>query len=141
MKREDLLVPIRFRFTDPDDVKTYTDEWITYSEADLVHLPVDKLVELESVLGLTIPRLMNLWRGDSVLGTLAGCWVALHLANPEMAGPWEEFKPMIMLLEWSKVPAEPSTGDAEVDLGKEQSADGSPEPTPDRTSIVSLDLG
>jgi hypothetical protein len=106
MDEKRLLAPMRFRFTEPEDVKRWGDRWFVYDEHRLVRAPARDLVALEAELGLTLVEAMNGFRADSALGNLAGCWMAVRAVDPQLAGPFDDFTPMIMLITYEAVPAE-----------------------------------
>ena len=105
MKQESLLRPLRFRFTADDDVKLYGDGWYVYDESELVRLPFRKLIALEAEVG-RLADVMNGVRGDTIAGTAAGVWLAVHLADADLAGKFADFDPVVLLLEWDEAAPE-----------------------------------
>lgn len=116
MDEKRLLAPLRFRFTEPEDTGRYGARWYVYDEHKLVRKPARDLVGLEAELGMTLISAMNGFRADSALGNLAGCWMAVREVDPERAGLFDDFSPMIMLVAYEPVPAD------EVDQGKAEEA-------------------
>lgn len=100
------LIRMRFKFTEPADVQAYGDGWWIYDEAAIVRRPARELVRLETEIGMVLSAIMNGMRDDSVMGTLAGTWIAIRLADPDIAGPFDAYSPIVMLTDWSKVPDE-----------------------------------
>lgn len=120
MQEKSLLAPIRFRFVDEADVARWGAEWYVYDEGAIVRAPARDLVALERELGMTLISAMNGFRDDSVLGNLAATWLAVRAVDPKLAGPFDDFTPLIMLINYESVPDE-----AEVDEGKDE---GTPPP-------------
>ncbi len=108
------LIKLQFRFTEPADVQTYGDRWWVYDEAAIVRRPARELVKLEVEIGMALPAVINQMRDDLVMGTLAGTWLAIRLADPDIAGPFDVYSPVVLLTEWSKVP-EPDEPKADLD--------------------------
>jgi len=106
MDEKRLLAPMRFRFTEPEDVKRWGDRWYVYDEHKIVRAPARDLVALEAELGMSLVAAMNGFRSDTALGNLAGCWMAVRDVDPNLAGPFDDFSPMIMLITYEAVPAE-----------------------------------
>jgi len=105
MDERRLMAPIRFRFTEPEDIERWGGDWYVYDEHKLVRKPARELVQLEAELGMTLINAMNGFRSDSVLGNLAGCWMAVREVDAERAGPFDDFSPVIMLITYEAVPA------------------------------------
>lgn len=120
IKAEDAMGPVECRFTDPQDVDKYGDNWYRYSEEDLIRKPARELIVLERQLGMPIADVMNGMRMSTVLGDTAAAWLAVRAVDAERAGEFREFNPLTMLILWR---------DAEVavDEGKDQ-ADGQDRP-------------
>jgi hypothetical protein len=104
------LNPVEFRFSDPADVEKYGDRWFRYSELEIMRLPARELIELEGMLGMPIPDMMNGMRMSSILGDTAGAWLGVRAVDEKLAGDFDSFNPITMLIEWR--PA--------VDEGKDQ---------------------
>jgi hypothetical protein len=129
--------PLEFCFTDPDDVARYGDRWFTYSEPDLIRRSARELIELEAELGMPLVDVMNGARMRSVLGNLAAAWLGVRDFDPKLAGPFDEFTPLVMLINWR---AKADEGKAEAGTEPEVTepatqelpATGSPEPGPSR---------
>jgi hypothetical protein len=126
MDERRLLAPLRFRFTEPEDVERYGPGWFVYDEHKIVRKPARDLVSLEAELGMPLIAAMNGFRQDSALGNLAGCWIAVREVDPERAGPFDDFSPMIMLIAYESVPAE----EAE-DAGKAEDPEADTPAAPD----------
>lgn len=67
-----------------------------------MNLPARELMRLEDAMQTSIVDVMNGLRRNTVMGDLAGTWLAVHLADPDKAGPFEEYEPHVMHLEWRK---------------------------------------
>lgn len=94
------LNPTEIQFRDEEDVKKYSDRWWVYDEAAIIRMPARKLIELEMKLGMGVYDVMNGARARTVLGNVAAAWIAIHLADPDLAGEFDEFNPLIMMAEW-----------------------------------------
>lgn len=94
--------PLEVRFTHEEDLGKYGDGWYRYDEMAIMNLPVRELIALEAYLGMPIVDVMNGVRASTTLGDLAGCWLAVHLADPGRAGNFASFEPHVMWLEWRK---------------------------------------
>ncbi len=104
-----ILKPFRVRLTDPDDVAKYGDRWWVYDEAAIVRLPLDELAAIEAqIYPIRLKGAMEDSRQDGVMGDLIALWVAMRMAaDPEHpAPPFADFKPLIMLADWQRVPDE-----------------------------------
>lgn len=109
-----ILKPWRVRVTDPDDVARYGDRWWLYDEAAIMRLPVDELRAIEAeIYPVRLKAAMQDNREDGLTGELVAVWVAMRMAaDPEHPAPaFADFKPLIMLADWQRVP------DGEVDPG------------------------
>lgn len=131
MRESALLRPLRFRFTEPDDARRYGDDWHVYDEAKLVRLPVRELVKLEIEIGMPLVNVLEGVRRETVLGYLAGTWLALRLQNPDLAGPFDDYAPVAMLIVWDRMPpaAEPKA-DLQAPLDPTPTADSPTSPAP-----------
>jgi hypothetical protein len=115
-----LLKPLRFRFTDAQDIADYGERWYIYDESAITSMRARDLMPLEQELGLPLADVMNGVRQSSIMGDMAGAWLALKL-DPEFgdkAPAFADFNPVVMLLKWSAVPAE------EMEAGKEETSSG-----------------
>ncbi|MCW2768474.1 MAG: hypothetical protein JWO11_4433 [Nocardioides sp.] len=106
--------PWQLRFTDPDDIKVYGDGWYVYDEAQIVRLDARRLVALEVQIGRPMAAVIDANRAGSVFGELAAAWLAVHLVDPGLAGEFDQFSPLIMLVDWERSP-EPETPKADLD--------------------------
>lgn len=113
MHDRELLPALRVKFTDPADVATFGEGWFIYDERALVRKPARELIAIEEETGLAMPQAMNEMRRSSVLGDLFGAWVAVREHDPKLAGPFEDFSPLVMLLEWERVPEDAEAGKGE----------------------------
>lgn len=98
MKRSELLADLEFRFTEPEDMEKYGDDWFTYSELDIATLPSRRQIQLEQIIDSPIAAVMDGIRASSTFGDLAGTWIALTLAGRDI--PWSSYNPKVMLAEW-----------------------------------------
>jgi hypothetical protein len=109
-----ILKPWRVRLTDPDDVARYGGRWWVYDEAAVMRLPVDELRAIEAqIYPIRLKGAIDDNRESGVMGELIALWVAMRMAaDPEHPAPrFADFKPLIMLADWQRVP------DEEVDPG------------------------
>lgn len=109
-----ILKPWRVRLTDPDDIARYGDRWWVYDESAVMRLPVDELAAIEAqIYPIRLKGAMEDYRQDGVMGDLIALWVAMRIAaDPAHPAPaFADFKPLIMLADWQRVP------DEEVDPG------------------------
>lgn len=112
-----LLAPLRFRFTDPDDVAQFGDGWWTYDEAEITRLRGRELIALEEALDLSVRVVIRGFRADATAATMAAMWIALHRAGHPVA--WADFNPVVMATDWERVP------DAPLDSGEAPEPDSS----------------
>lgn len=126
MNRESILKPLRFRFHHEPDAKTYEPpdgEWWTYDEAVITALPFKQLVAIERQLGgTTIPAAMQGLRDDTIIGRHACSWLAMHIADPDAAGPYEAYWPRVLLIEWQRVPEETPAAADPLDSASSESS-------------------
>lgn len=125
MRSVALAKPHRFRFTEPADVKAYGDGWHLYDEAQIVRLPARQLMRLETEVGRPVVDVIDLFRADYTFGRLAGTWIALHLEDPALAGPFAGYEPVVMLLDFEQVEPEEDMG-APLDPTPSESSQDSP---------------
>src|SRR5688500_1504884 len=102
MQSRALMAPVRFRFTEPDDVKAYGDNWYVYDESRIVRLPARELIKLETEVGQPMANVLEGFREDAVSGRLPATWIAVHLQDPSIAGPYRDYSPVVMLLDFDK---------------------------------------
>jgi hypothetical protein len=119
-----ILRPLRFRFQDADDVERFGDGWHVYDEGRIVRLPARELVALEIELGMPIVGVVQGMRTESVLGYLAGTWLALRMEDPALAGRFDDYTPIAMLIVWDRIPDDEPKADMSGPL----------EPTPSESS-------
>lgn len=125
MRSVGLMKPYRFRFTEPDDVKQFGEDWFVYDEARIVRLPARQLARYEAQLGTPIVAVVDGFRDDTVLGRLAATWLALHMHDPDLAGPYDAYSPVVLLMRFEPVP------DDEVPAESREAASDPLEPTSD----------
>ncbi len=100
------LPAIRFRFTEADDVKKYGDDWYVFSEGDVLRRRARDLVEIEGEIGLPLVNAFNGFRASTVLGDMCAAWIAVRDKDAELAGPFDDFNPVIMSIQWEEVKLE-----------------------------------
>lgn len=92
-----LSPPLRFRLHE-DDWGRYGEAWCVYDEAAIVRLPVGELKAIEDAVGMSVPAMMNRWRGQYVDGMLAQMWVARRMSG--ITEDLADFEPLAFLAEW-----------------------------------------
>jgi hypothetical protein len=117
------LDPIWFRFTDPQDIGKYGEQWMAYDESRLMRLPGRTLLGFEESMDMPLVKVMNEFRKDTTIGDLAVAWLSLAMLDPARAGAWDEFNPIVNLIEW--------TGTDPVGKGE------GPETAPESSSTIS----
>lgn len=122
-----LLKPMRLRFTHPDDVAAYGDRWLVYDEAAWTMLPARTLMKLEIEIGIPLVDVMTGVRQSSTFGDMAAAWLAMELDPQYVAPPFSEFNPIVMMIEWDRVPVDEESG---KDEGPSLPA-SAPDPVPD----------
>lgn len=98
-----LIKPWRFRFTEPDDVRQFGDGWFVYDEAQIVKLPLRQLAALETELGMTLVSAIDGFRTDTVMGRAACTWLAIRAQDPDLAGPFADYSPAVLLARFEQV--------------------------------------
>jgi hypothetical protein len=122
-----LAAPYRFRFTEPEDVKQYGDGWFVYDEARVVRLPARSLARYEARIGMPIAQVIDGFRQDSVMGRLAATWLALHMHDPDLAGDFDQYSPVVLLMRFEPVPdGELPAESREAAAPLDSTPDGSP---------------
>lgn len=117
MHDRNLLPSLRVRFTEPADVAAFGEGWFIYDERAIVRKPARDLIAIEEEVGLAMPQIMNEMRRSSVMGDLAGAWIAVREQDAKLAGVFEDFSPLVMLMEWERVPEDVEAGKgAPIDL-------------------------
>ncbi len=129
------IPPIRFQFTDPDDIKAYgnpdnPEGWWVYDEAAITALPIARLAALEDALPIQLLSAMQGLRHETIIGMHTATWLAIHLARPEIAGPFAEYNPKVMLIYFEQVPDDEPVEEAADPLASEGSATSSPTESP-----------
>lgn len=104
-----LRVPMRFRFTEPDDVATYGDQWWVWDEAAVLGLKGRELIAIEETVGPVMGVLRRLRQVDqSTLPTMQAMWIAVTRAGREVV--WDDFNPAVFAAEWEAAPPDPLDG-------------------------------
>lgn len=101
------LPPVWFRFTDENDKGKYGDGWFKYDESSILLKSARELISLETDLGMPIVAVMNGFRESTVLGDTAIAWLGVRDRDPAMAGDFDQFDPITMMIEWVKENPEP----------------------------------
>lgn len=136
MRGSQVLNPVEFQFTDPEDVAKYGDRWYRYSEAELIRRPARELVKLEAELGMPLVDAMNGMRMSSVLGDLASTWIGVRDYDVKLAGPFDEWSPLTFLVTWRPAVDEGKAEPAETETDTPPPlGDGSPDSGPSRPEI------
>lgn len=132
MKAEDVMAPVRFRFTEEGDRERFGDGWYVYAEEDLIRTPAKELMALEREMGNAIAGVMNGMRASTVFGDTACAWLGVRAKDRNLAGPFAEFNPCTMLIEWAKADEDAEDGEP----GKEPGPDPvtPSEPSGEKTS-------
>jgi len=120
------LPPVEFRFTDPEDVAKYGDRWYRFAEGDVIRRRARDLIELEEQLGMTMIDTLNGMRMRTTLGELAVAWLGVREVDEDLAGEFDEFNPLTMLITWRP-------WQAPVDEGKDEPAEDTQPPPADTT--------
>lgn len=133
MRASEALPAVEFQFTDPDDVAKYGDGWYRFSERDLIRRRARDLIQLEAELGMPIIDAMNGGRASTALGDLACTWIGVRDVDPKLAGPFDEYNPLVMQVAWRRAvdegKAEDRTEPAETEtVTPEPAAEASPRP-------------
>lgn len=100
-----LLAPFRFRFTDPTDVAAYGDGWWTWDESEITGLRGREIIALETAVDMPLVAIIQGMHNDATLATMAAMWIALHRGGH--AVNWEQFDPIVLAVDWERVPAAP----------------------------------
>lgn len=139
------LPSVWLRFTDVDDQKKYGEGWYEYDESWILIRPARDLIRLETELGMPLVSVMNGFRDSTALGDTAAAWIAIRDRDPIVAGPFDQFNPIIMQVEWSKTDPTPvGKARAERDTSPKLAASDSPtaasytDTTPAPTDTVAL---
>ncbi len=100
------LPAIRFRFTEEDDVKKYGEDWYVFSEGDVLRRRARLLVEIEGELGLPLVSAFNGFRASTVFGDMCAAWIGVRDKDAELAGPFDDFNPVVMSIQWEEAKPE-----------------------------------
>lgn len=127
--------PVWLRFTDPEDMGKYGDGWYRYDEGSVLRLRARDLIELETEIGIPIVALMNGFRESTVLGDTAAAWLAIRAVDPARAGDFDQFNPIVMLIEWSRAKPEPDPKDGEPESSLAPAESSSTTVAPSQSTI------
>lgn len=133
------IPPIRFQFTDPDDAKAYANPddpegWWVYDEAAITSLPVGRLVDLEDALPIQLLAAMQGLRDETIIGMHTATWAVIHLARPEIAGPFSSYSPKVMLIHFAPVESDVEDAADPLDQAGSDTSSETASPTASRKS-------
>lgn len=117
-----LIKPLRFRFTDPQDIADYGERWWSYDESAIIGHRARTLMALEQEIGAPVADVFAGFRASSAFGDLAGTWLAMKL-DPDFGDKipdFEDYNPIVMKIEFRVVP------DEDLEPGKEEPSSGEP---------------
>jgi hypothetical protein len=120
MKESEALGPLEFRFLDPEDQAQFGDRWYRYSEADLIRMRARDLMALEAEMNTPVLGVMNGVRNSTTLGDLAAAWLGVRAVDPALAGPFAEFNPLSLAIDWRSSQDPRDVAPAPVEPGKEE---------------------
>lgn len=109
-----------FRFRNEADRDKYGDRWFKYDESSVLLRSARELISLETDLGMPLVAVMNGFRESTVLGDTAVAWIAMRDVDPAIAGEFDKFDPVSMMIEWVQENPEPE--------GKSDPPANTPEP-------------
>lgn len=119
-----LSPPLRWRFTDDDDVAAYGDRWWTWDEAAVARLRGRELIAIEETIGKRLLDVLLELREEDTYAIMVALWVSMRLADHPVG--WDDFNPVVLLVTWEAAPAAPlDSGEAPP----RPASDSSPEPT------------
>jgi hypothetical protein len=100
------LAPLRFRFTHPDDIAIYGEDWYLYSEPMITSMPARDLAALETELDMPLVDVMNGVRESTSMGDLGAAWIGIKLDpdRGEKCPPFADFNVHTMLMDWERAP-------------------------------------
>lgn len=122
--------PLRFRFTDEQDIAAYGDGWWLWDETEVSRLRGREMIDLEEATDVPLLAVFRLLRKESALANMAAMWIALHRGGHPVK--WADFNPIIPLVEWDEVPAT-----APLDSGEAPAPDSDSSPAPSMESVSS----
>ena len=125
------LKPLRFRFTEPADIKKYGRSWHVYDESDWARRPARELTQYEAEIGIPLADVMTGVRQSSAFGDMAATWLALKLEGRDI--PFEDYNPIVMTIDWEVRPEED-------EVGKEEGSALASESGTEQTDTVSLPI-
>jgi hypothetical protein len=124
-----LWPPMRFQFTDADDVAAYGDGWWVWDEVAVSRLKGRELVALEEAVDMPLLTVLEGLRGRTTLANMAAMWIALHRGGHKVA--WADFNPVVFATPWEPVPAAP------LDSGAAPAPDSGSSTAPSTESVSS----
>jgi hypothetical protein len=137
------LPAIRFRFGDAEDITKYGDRWFIFNEGAILRRPARDLIQIENELGLPLVNAFNGFRASTTLGDMCAAWIAVRDVDVKLAGSFDDFNPIIMMIEWEEAPTEgkdetetPATPEPEDSTSR--TGDPSPESISETTPSVVL---
>lgn len=111
----ELSPPLRWRFTDPGDVAAHGDRWWPWDErGTITRLDARKLIEIEEIIGIPLPAVIDGLRSSATLASIAAMWISMRLEGHHVQ--WSEFYPIALVVEWEAAPKAP------LDSGKAASS-------------------
>ncbi|BCJ45313.1 hypothetical protein GCM10010168_85820 [Actinoplanes ianthinogenes] len=119
------LKRFRFRFLDEADKAKCGDGWFIWDEAAIVRTPARDLVRLEMEIGVPMTAVFDGCRRDTAGGNLAATWLGVRAADPALAGRFDDWTPLVMLVDWELAPADEPEVAAPLD----------PTPAPDSQAL------
>jgi hypothetical protein len=130
MDARDAMGPLEFQFGAEDDQAKYGDRWFRYDESSIMRLPARTLIELEARMGIPVAQVMNEMRAGSMLGDTAAAWIGVRLVDPGLAGPFDDFNPLSLMIKWEKASGKADAGPVMLPPPAE------PEPVPDSEPVL-----
>ena len=95
--------PLRFRFTDAEDVALYGDGWWVWDETEVSRLRGREMIALEEATDVPLLAVFRGLRKESTLANMAALWIAMHRSGHPVK--WADFNPVVPSVEWDEVPA------------------------------------
>lgn len=125
-----LLPPMRWRFTDEDDVAAYGDRWWPWDEPALTRLRGRDQIALEELVGMPLPHVIDGFHNDRTLCKMAAMWISMHQEGHPVR--WDkDFNPFVLTTDWEEVPAVP------LGSGEDPTPDSDSSPQPTTESATS----
>lgn len=120
-----LSPPLRWRFTDPDDVAAYGDRWWPWEERVIARLPALDLIALEDAIDIPVPAVIKGLRSSATMATLAAMWISMHREGHPVG--WAGFNPLVLAAEWEQAPVAPFASGEDPTPDSGSSIEPSPE--------------